>query len=231
VGEVHLFVLWSEARHAETEILEDVARHFRMLDLAEVTWSPEAFAQNLRCLYGTALPPDSPKERHSGTGPFLVVVVEDERPHHRLRRLGKRWRWRRVNARVIDARRRYRSMTNGGYRVHASENEREANRDLVLLFGRRAEEFLTGADPKGTRRHTADIIGTHGWLDARQLLLALEVTSGQRLIDPPQGVDLAIEVQDLWWASHVLGADDGAATRHEVIVDGRPTRVLLVERR
>jgi hypothetical protein len=231
VGEVHLFVLWSEARHAEAEILEDIAHHFRVLDLAEVTWSPEAFAQNLRCLYGTALPPDSPKERHSGNGPFLVVVVEDERPRRRIRRLGRHWRWRRVNARVFDARRRYRAMTGGGYRVHASENEREADRDLVLLFGRRAGEFLAGAAPEGTRAHAADIVGAHGWPDTRQLLLALDVTSGQRVLDPPDGVDLAIEVQDLWWASHVLGAGDGAATRHDVIVDGRPTRVLLVERR
>jgi hypothetical protein len=229
VGEVHLFVVWSEARHAEAEIVADIARHFRVLDLVEVTWSPEAFAQNLRCMYGTALPRNSPKERHSGTGPFLVVVVEDERPRRRLRRFKRRWR--KVNANVIDARRRYRALTNGGYRVHASENEREANRDLVLLFGRRADEFRACDASEGRRQHQADIIGTHGWLDARQLLLALEVTSGQRVLDPPEGVDLAVEVQDLWWANHVLGADDGAATRHDVLVDGRHTRVLLVERR
>jgi hypothetical protein len=229
VGEVHLFVLWSNARHAEAEIVADIARHFRVLDVVEVTWSSEAFAQNLRCMYGTALPVDSPKERHSGTGPFLVVVVEDERPRRRLRRFKRRWR--RVNANVIDARRRYRAMTGGGYRVHASENEREANRDLVLLFGRRAEEFLDDAGRDGeARQHRADIIGAHGWRDAEQLRLALDVTSGQRVVEPPDGVDLAIEVQDLWWACHVLGDDDGAATHHEVLVNGRPTRVLLVER-
>ena len=38
-AEVHLFVVWSEARAAERRILEDAAARFRLLDLVEVTWS------------------------------------------------------------------------------------------------------------------------------------------------------------------------------------------------
>ena len=85
-----------------------------------------------------------------------------------------------MNASVIDARTRYREWTGGGYRVHASETAAEAERDLVLLFGRRSADFAAAAHGPGSRprRHDADLVGTRGWADPGELRLALEVTSG-----------------------------------------------------
>jgi hypothetical protein len=228
VSEVHLFVVWSEARAAEARILEDVEARFRLLDLVEVTWSPEAFSQSLVRFYGSALPPGSDKELHCGTGPFVVAIVEDRRPRRRPRRTGRGWAL--VNPSVIDARTRYRKWTGGGYRVHASETAAEADRDLVLLFGRRGKDFLASSPPHGgPRRHDADLVGTDGWTDADELRLALEVTSGVSELPPPDGVDLALAVTDLWWAEQIAGGRDLGGGTRELDVAGRPCRVAFVE--
>jgi hypothetical protein len=229
VGEVHLFLLWSAARPFETAIVGDVASRFRVLDLVEVTWSPAAFGQNLRCFYGSALPPDSPKEQQVGRGPFLVVVVEDEHPRRRLRRMGSGRRW--VNASVVEARRAYRATTGGGHRVHASENAWEADRDLVLLFGRRGRDFLDGSSATlaHPRQHPHDVVGAHGWRDLDELTLALHVTSGCRRLPPRDGVDVELEVADEWWAREVLRRS-GTEGDVEVLVGGRTVRVGVVER-
>jgi hypothetical protein len=228
VSEVHLFVVWSEARTAEARILEDVAARFRLLDLVEVTWSRAAFSQSLVRFYGSALPPGSDKERHCGTGPFVVAVVEDRRPRYRPRRTGRGWAL--VNASVIDARTRYREWTGGGYRVHASETAAEAERDLVLLFGRRGADFLASdAAPREALPHDADLVGTHGWSDPAELLLALEVTSGASELPPRDGADLALSVTDLWWAEQIAGGRDLGGGTRELKVAGRTLRVAFVE--
>lgn len=225
VSDVHLFVLWSEARPKEAEIIRDLARRFRLLDLVEVTWSPDAFTRNLTCFYGSALPPGSEKERRCGTGPFLAVVVEDARPRYRPRRMRRGWA--RVNARTMDARRHHRQLTGGGFLVHASENRQEAERDLVLLFGRGSATFLP-ADPAGPRRWSwsHDVVGWAGWRDVDELVRALDVAGGCDVLEPPAGADLALRVHDRWWAEQLVGCaveDDGV----QLLVGGRSLRVCL----
>ena len=229
-AEVHVFIVWSTARGALARILDDLEERFRILEVVEVTWTPARFSQNLTRFYGDALPPGSDKERHGGTDPFVVVIVDDERPKHRRRRLSRGWG--KVNANVIDARSRYREWTGGGYRVHASENGAEADRDLVQLFGRRASEHRSHARAcvdRTPRLHPHDLVGTDGWASIDELLLQLEVTSGQRLVETTDD-RVTIEVEDLWWAEHVAGGrrtEDGAI---EIDLAGRPVRLDLIER-
>jgi hypothetical protein len=231
MSEVHLFLIWSNGRTREDEIREDIRSSFRVLDTIEVEWSPDEFPRNLTCFYGADLPPGSGKEIEAGTGPFIVCVVEDERPRHRYR-LAER-RLVRENRRVLAARGRYRALTGGGYRVHASAHTREAERDLVLLFGRRPGEFLTAAaQPEGSpRRHTADVLGAKGWHDVDELLLALEVTGGVRQLPPPDGLDLAVEVGDLWWAEHVANGEMVRPGVWKIEVGGRPAMLAITARR
>jgi hypothetical protein len=229
VSEVHLFVLWSNARDREEQILADVAATFVVLDLVEVEWQPHAFARNLTCFYGTDLPAGSDKERQSGTGPFLVCVIEDDRPRYRYRRVGRRLV--RKNSRTIEARTRYRAMTGGGFRVHASADAREAARDLFLLFGRRPSAFRGAGAPSQPRRHADGMLGERGWRDLDELMGALAVTSGVERIDPPAGVDLAFAVDDLWWAVHVVNGAEVSPGRWRVDIGGSSRTVALEERR
>ncbi len=229
--EVHVFVIWSEARDQETRILEDLAHTFPVLEVVEVTWTPgEVFARSLTRMYGDAIPPDSDKERHCGSGPFLAVVVRDQRPRYRLRRTNRGPLV--LNATVLDARSRYREWTGGGYRVHGTDSVAEADRNLALLLGRRAADFARTPAPGGAVRSRAgDPIGTSGWESTDQLLLAVEAY-GSVLVSRSTGPDgdaLTLRTPDAWWTEQLLGgrvADDGA---REVRVGDRSARVTLVE--
>lgn len=227
-AEVHCFIVWSTARHALPRILDDACERFTLLDLVEVTWTPERFSQNLTRFYGDALPPGSDKEQHGGTDPFVVLVVLDARPRYGIRRLSRGRGW--VNVGVIDARDRYRSWTGGGYRVHASESAAEAERDLVQLFGTSPTSYLDARHPASSppRTHAADLVGTDGWSDIDELALQLRVTAGGRVVATSTS-SVTVAVDDRWWAEHVAGGrglDDGAI---EIDVDGRPVRLELVD--
>jgi hypothetical protein len=229
--EVHVFVIWSEARFLEPEILADIDRSFTVLELLEVHWTPgEVFARNLTRMYGDALPPGSDKEVHCGSGPFLAVVVRDDRPRYGVRRTTRGPK--RLNSNVFDSRSRYREWTGGGYRVHASDSVAEAERNLVLLLGRHAADFGRDMGSHGSVRSQAgDPIGTYGWDSVEQLVMALEAHDCVLLSRStgPEGDAIVFRTTDLWWAEHV--AVGSAAGDHvlDVPVRGGFARLTLVE--
>lgn len=227
-SEVHLFLLWSHARETEAAILADVTTRFRLLEAVEVEWSREHFARSLTRLYGTALPPGSDKEQHGGTGPFLVLVVEVAAPRYRRRRTGAGRIL--VETTMFDARTRYRGWTGGGYRVHASLDRVEAERDLFLVLGRRAASFGeregSGAPwPPDILR--ADPVGTQAWRSVDELLTALAVTTECTVAPAAPGADLAVTVDDLWWAEQIIGGRPVGESAREVDVNGSPYTVAL----
>lgn len=227
-AEVHLFAIWERGRVAEGAIVDDLAERFRVVDVVEVHWSPEQFARNLVVFYGDDLADGDEKVRECGTGPFLVVVVVDEHPRRRLRRRG--WRLERINSSTVDAKARYRSMAGGGYRVHASDHAREADRDLVLLFGRRAASYAGARPSLARRQHRGDVLGAGDWTSAEELLVALEVTAGCRVVECDRD-RVVIAVRDRWWAEQVLGGHDDVDGARAVRIGGADRQVVLVDDR
>jgi hypothetical protein len=229
--EIHLFILWSEARTEERRILADLGTHFRILQTIEVEWTAgETFARSLSRMYGTALPPGSDKETHCGSGPFLAVVIEDAHPRYGIRLYRRRPKWR--NRSVWDARSRYRQWTGGGHRVHASDSVAEARSNLALIFGKRPEDFRTNGTPAATlRSHKADPVGTDGWSSVEQLLLALE-THGGGLVSRHTEDDceaVIIRTADVWWSEQIAGGRETAPAVRDVRVRDRQIRVRFVE--
>ncbi|MGY1735363.1 hypothetical protein [Geodermatophilus sp. SYSU D00684] len=229
--EVHVFAIWSEARVLEERILEDLAGTFTVLEVVEVSWTPgETFARNLTRMYGDALPPGSDKEVHCGSGPFLLVVVRDDRPRHRLRRTTRGPAL--LNSTVFDARARYREWTGGGYRVHASDSAAEAARNLALLLGRRVSD-VPGHDPRTGVVHSraGDPVGTHGWESVDQLVLALEAhgCSPTHRSTGPDGDRLVVRTPDAWWAERIAGGTEVTAGARDVPVASGTVRLVLVE--
>lgn len=224
---VYAFVLWETARGEEERILADLRRTFRVLDEVEVTWTPDdTFARSLTRMYGDALPPGSDKERHGGTGPFLLVVAEDSRPQLRPRHTSRGRRV--VNARVLDARHRYRSWTGGGYRVHASDSVAETERNLWLLLGEGVDAIpRRGAGQ--SRRAAGDPAGTHGWPSREQLLGALRAYGAV-----PHGEQTEQRVRvlasDAWWAEHIAGGTEAGPGMREVQVAGRLLELVIEQR-
>jgi hypothetical protein len=228
--QIHIFLLWSAARSQEGRILSDIAARFRVLDLIEVTWTlGETFARNLSRMYGDDLPPHSDKELHCGSGPFLVVVVEDVQPRYRLRRTNRGLRI--LNSSVFDARRRYRTWTDGGHKVHASDSVAETKRNLTLLLGERVEQFRDGrATVKHpARRVNADPVGTDGWASLEQLKLGLRM-HGARMRRHTDGRGFArVIAPDLWWIELIAGGREVVPGIREVTVAGEPMRLTLRE--
>ena len=72
-NDLNLFVLWANGRHKETEIINDINRHFEILQSFEINWTPKLFTRNLSRFYGKTLPSAVKKQKLCGTGSFLVI--------------------------------------------------------------------------------------------------------------------------------------------------------------
>jgi hypothetical protein len=227
--ETHLFIIWSEARRHEPEILSDLSAHFVILEVIEVRWTLGAtFARNLTRMYGDALPPNSEKEIVCGNGPFLAVVVKDPNPRYRLRRTRRGVKF--PNANIFDARRRYRDLTGGGFRVHASVSPEESERNLVLLFGKHSNTYEEGrSESSPMRTQAADPVGTHGWASVEQLVDVLRVHGGDVVQMDRTGGELVFAASDLWWAEHIAGGRHIDAGGLVVQAGGRQVHLTLIE--
>jgi hypothetical protein len=234
--EIHAFLLWSNALPKAPKILADLRSRFTIVAVFEIEWSRGFFAGNLTRFYGQTMEPGSPKELHCGGDPFLLVVVHDLSPTYAVRRTTRGEAT--LNVRTFDAKRRYRRWTGGGHRIHATVSRREADKDLFLLLGRRAESFAAALEWDGSVLHEQrDLLGADGWDTRAQLLTALEVVTGYVDLDGcaaasaalDRGAALRLLVDNQWWAARIAngaGASDGL---QEVRVAGEELPLALSE--
>jgi len=176
-GEIHLFILWSTALEFADLIYADLEQQFDLIDSLLVRWRPDRFRRNLLRLYGFEIPERIDKATGTGTDPFHVVIVRDVAPRYEAR--WRSWGIGPANARTYDAKLRYRRRTGGGFRVHATNDQREVARDLFMLFGRRVDAYVGAPVVPWTRRPLQDwmrdIVGADGWDSESELLTALEL--------------------------------------------------------
>lgn len=229
--EIHVFVLWSNALVQQERILGDIASEFEIREVTRVRWPVTEFSRNLTRFYGGLLPPRAEKERHCGTDPFLVVVVEDRDPLYGPRRTPAGI----VNARMFDAKQRHRRWTGGGHRIHASLDPREAEHDLVLLLGRASADYRAPSgrwDGAITEGPTA-LAGAGGWASVSELLAAVEVATPYVLLAERDGEPPSVEVLVRNRTRAALTAnvpvDQVRRDRAEVVVAGAPLGLVLRE--
>lgn len=172
--ELHLFIIWRNARSAAPAILELMAQRFTLLEVYEVRWSEKHYSSNLSRFYGQKLPSGSDKEVHCGRGPFLLVLVLDKNPLYERRNTSRGERV--VNVTTFDAKERYRSMTGGGHRIHGTNSPGETNHDLHLLTGMDGSAFLAGHTDGWDGRIKPldrDVTGAGGWAGLEELFATL----------------------------------------------------------
>jgi hypothetical protein len=174
--ELHLFIIWSNARYKEAEILSDMASRFKILGIHTVTWEKSHFSANLTRFYGENLPPHSNKEKLCGNGPFTLVVVLDENPLYRTRMTSKGPKV--VNVNLFDSKEMYRHWTGGGHMIHGTNSDAEVRHDLVLLTGLSKDDYLKKAEEAGTTLSGSfgSMPGEESWRDMNQLLYVLNET-------------------------------------------------------
>jgi hypothetical protein len=234
--EIHAFLLWSNALAKAPKILADIHSRFAIVAVVEIEWSRRYFAGNLTRFYGQTMEPGSPKELHCGADPFLLVVVHDRRPTYAVRRTSRGKTT--LNVRTFDAKRRYRRWTGGGHRIHATVSRREADKDLFLLLGRRADSFAAAAEWDGSIVHEQrDLLGAGGWETRAQLVTALEVVTGYVDLDgfaaapgaPDDRASLRLLVDNQWWAARIANGVGASDALQQVRVAGEELRLALNE--
>ena len=177
MGELHLFIVWNSARSKENAILDDIKLRFCILRCYVINWSTDLVSSNFTRFYGQRLPVGSAKEEECGVGAFLLIIVRDENPTYALRDTLKGPQV--VNINIFDSKIRYREWTGGGHKVHATNNTRETEHDLMLLLEATPEDFnLTNSIPWDGNFIflSRDIAGAHGWNSIGQLFRTLNHT-------------------------------------------------------
>ncbi len=174
--ELHLFIIWSNAKYKENDIITDMESRFKILGIHTVTWDKSHFSSNLTRFYGENLPPHSNKEKLCGNDPFTLVVVMDEHPLYRTRMTSKGPNV--VNVNLFDSKEMYRNWTGGGHMIHGTNSDKEVRHDLVLLTGISKEDYLKKAEESGVvlNESFGTMPGENGWKSMNQLLYVLNET-------------------------------------------------------
>ena len=160
--EIHLFILWSKASYERENILSDIASKFTTLDIYNISWSKNNFAENLSRFYGQNLPKNSKKEQHCGNETFTCVIVRDEHPKYAPRQTSKGIRV--VNVNLFDSKKLYRSWTDGGHKIHATDDIEETRIQLMLLLEKQYDSYLTSNQIFIVeKKYNQDLIRSNGW--------------------------------------------------------------------
>jgi len=178
-NDFNLFILWANGRHKEQDILADIRQHFDVLQLFDITWSLSEFNRNLSRFYGKKLPNAVRKKKLCGTDRFLVICVNDPTPVF----------YEKKNMNMVTAKARCRDMLGGNF-IHASDNQNEAEENLLLLTGLSFNEIRRSEE---TVNLCQDVAGAPSWLDEEQLMrftrklsnIGLNVSLSPKQIETP----------------------------------------------
>lgn len=171
--EIHLFIIWQNARNKEKEIIQDIENSFKVLKRIEITWSKRNFSKNISRFYGKNLPKWCHKERECGRRSFVLLIIEDENPKYEYRSTthGKDI----VNVNIFDKKSLYRKWTGGGSKVHATNSTVESDHDLTLLLGVSIydvrDRLIDLPD-----HYEGDLAGANGWESLSQMFYVLNHT-------------------------------------------------------
>lgn len=162
MSEIHLFIVWSNAKEIEKQIVKEIKQNLIIKKIYHVKWSKEKFSENLTRFYGEYLPNGSEKEEHCGNGIFTCIIVEDKAPIYQTRQTTRGFR--KVNINIFDIKIKYRILTGRSHKIHSTDNEMESEHDIALLFDRDCEYFRDMPDDPDTIYFLSrDLTGANGW--------------------------------------------------------------------
>lgn len=178
-NELHLFIIWSNASKEFRKIMDDIRSNFEIIKIFEVEWEEERFVTNLVRFYAHSQSHlceeeirdvMEAKKEHCGGERFLVVAVLDANPVYEKKETSSGTAY--VNKKMFESKERYRELTGGGHKVHATNSVEEADKDLIMLFGFDSKKFLEKYGKEKSQKIELvkrDITGTKGWESLEQL--------------------------------------------------------------
>lgn len=134
------FIIWERSRIKEEEIIGKLKNEFQILDMYEIKWSKGSFENNIRRFYGSKLQDVKMKIKDCGDGPFLLVILRDNNCKFDYKRTA--FGIEKVNQNVYDKKHELRRMTNTGFAIHSSLNQKETNEDITLLMGKNLDDYI-----------------------------------------------------------------------------------------
>ena len=235
LAELHLFIIWEKGRIKQKEILSDIENNFQIIRIFEISWSKGKSIENFTRFYGTNLNSAQSKQKECGDGPFILVVVYDNKPSYALRTTSKGDAI--VNTRTFELKNKYREWTNGGHKIHATNNTIESNHDLTLLLGLNTTDFLKSLDNQydySILKIKRDVSGAYGWKSVEELFYILNNTVNYVVLRGEKNVyynlidqkheDIDILIEQYWDFIVILNGESCCSTErpHEKItIKGR----------
>ena len=114
------------------------------------------------------------KEEEDGTDKFLLITAIDKKPVYETTRVTAGIEY--VNINMLSLKKKYRALTEGRFKVHATDNIPDANHDLVVLLGINYEDYMNThkSDWNGKIKYLErDLTGYNGWNSLDELFYTL----------------------------------------------------------
>jgi len=173
----YIFIIWDESRHKTDLILDDIKSKFTIREVFEITWTEKNFQNNLIRFYGHSLPNPKKKKLLCGTGPFLLIIVNDDSPS--LRNESSFTGSVTINENIVASKMMYREWVGQDFSVHGSISTKETNHNLTLLLHKplgELEQNLPKVWDGKIKTLTSDLIGSCGWHSFQEFLNMLNGT-------------------------------------------------------
>lgn len=180
--DLHVFIIWQEARSHAQRIIEGLGEDFTIQHTAEIQWSQKKIHNNAARLYRRIYDHSGHVPDKIGDGRFHVVVVEDDDPIYVYDRvLSGRIEF--VNRKVADHKHRYRKWVDG-YGVHASDSLGDFFEQASLLFGRGKLRLLLNNGPWDGEVEVirSDLAGAYGWSNITEMFEILNLASNHVML-------------------------------------------------
>lgn len=181
MAEIHTLIIWSKAADKKEIITKELSSKFELLKALELSWAKEDFLKNLIPFYAHSqqhLDEEAYKKlllgkiEHCGDDAFYLFVFRDNQPVYDFRQTSSGER--KVNTNIFDLKAALRELTDGGHKIHASDNVFESNKDLTILLGKNTEDFLKGLDEyRDNQQLSQNCTGVDGFKDIQQFFYLL----------------------------------------------------------
>ena len=175
--QLYLFIIWEKSRYKSDLIIDDIKTRFVIKEIFEIKWSKEYFLNNLIRFYGNSLPDVKKKALLSGTGPFLLIIIQDQNPNF-IDDVGIYGKLK-INENMSKNKEKYRKWIGEKYSIHGSISEKETNHDLTLLLGKTSFEIVNELPihwDGSIKKLELDLFGHGEWNDMPQFLKMLNGT-------------------------------------------------------
>ncbi|WP_042256297.1 hypothetical protein [Butyrivibrio proteoclasticus] len=201
---IHICIIWGTARKYEESIKAVVRSKFTILAEYEVQWDEDKFGFNLTSLYEENFIYDRFQQKIRGTGPFLVLVVEDSQPYFRMQSTRRGMEL--LNDNAFTVKNKVRSEITHTFNFHTSINYEETRNNFVKLFGISLTDYIEeGIFPAERVYLKRNCTGVDGWKSLSEFFYAINETTKYVVLrnyeklpdrhryDPDGDIDILVE--------------------------------------